>query len=140
MGGLGGTYVAARSAPLLATIETYEAENLDRARPRDRRDHRGAFAELQKSDSRIGDIRGRGAMQAIELVEAGSKTPASALTGAIAKQAADQGVILLTCGTYGNVIRFLPLLAISDELLREGLQVVADAPASTSDSTTRERI
>ena len=131
-GGLGGTYAGSpiSCAAALATIETYEAENLtERAR------EIGAiieefFAELQKSDSRIGDIRGRGAMQAIELVEAGSKTPASALTGAIAKQAGDQGVILLTCGTYGTVIRSLPPLAISDELLREGLQVVADALAA----------
>ena len=69
-------------------------------------------------------------MQAIELVESGSKTPAAALTGAIAKAAGDQGVLLLTCGTYGNVIRFLPPLSISDELLREGLQVVADVLAA----------
>jgi len=131
-GGLGGTYAGSpiSCAAALATIETYETENLtERAR------EIGAiieqfFAELQKSDSRIGDIRGRGAMQAVELVEAGSKTPAAALTGAIAKQAGEQGVILLTCGTYGNVIRFLPPLSISDELLREGLQVVADALAA----------
>ncbi|MBN9613538.1 MAG: 4-aminobutyrate--2-oxoglutarate transaminase [Actinobacteria bacterium] len=131
-GGLGGTYAGSpiSCAAALATIETYETENLtERAR------EIGAiieqfFAELQKSDSRIGDIRGRGAMQAVELVEAGSKTPAAALTGAIAKQAGEQGVILLTCGTYGNVIRFLPPLSISDELLREGLQVVAEALAA----------
>jgi len=131
-GGLGGTYAGSpiACAAALATIETYEAENLmQRAR------EVGAiiaefFSELQKSDDRIGDIRGRGAMQAIELVESGSKTPAAALTSAIAKTAADQGVLLLTCGTYGNVIRFLPPLSISDELLREGLQVVADALAA----------
>ncbi|MGD9607223.1 MAG: 4-aminobutyrate--2-oxoglutarate transaminase [Leucobacter sp.] len=131
-GGLGGTYAGSpiACAAALATIETYEAENLaQRAR------EIGAiigefFAELQKSDDRIGDIRGRGAMQAIELVESGSKTPAAALTGAIAKAAGDQGVLLLTCGTYGNVIRFLPPLSISDELLREGLQVVADVLAA----------
>lgn len=131
-GGLGGTYAGSpiSCAAALATIETYETENLiERAR------EIGAiveefFAELQKSDDRIGDIRGRGAMQAVELVESGSKTPAAALTGAVAKQAGEQGVILLTCGTYGNVIRFLPPLAISDELLREGLQVVADALAA----------
>lgn len=128
-GGLGGTYAGSpiSCAAALATIETYEAENLtERAR------EIGAivqefFTELQKTDDRIGDIRGRGAMQAIELVEAGTNTPAAALTGAIAKYAGDEGVILLTCGTYGNVIRFLPPLAISDDLLREGLQVVADA-------------
>ncbi|CAG7621925.1 4-aminobutyrate--2-oxoglutarate transaminase [Leucobacter soli] len=131
-GGLGGTYAGSpiSCAAALATIETYETENLtQRAR------EIGAiieefFTELQKTDSRIGDIRGRGAMQAIELVETGSKTPAAALTGAVAKQAGDQGVILLTCGTYGNVIRFLPPLSISDELLRDGLQVVADALAA----------
>ncbi|WP_449283527.1 4-aminobutyrate--2-oxoglutarate transaminase [Leucobacter sp.] len=131
-GGLGGTYAGSpiACAAALATIETYQQENLtERAR------EIGAiieefFGELAKSDDRIGDIRGRGAMQAIELVESGSKTPNAALTGAIAKRAGEQGVILLTCGTYGNVIRFLPPLAISDELLREGLQIVADALAA----------
>ena len=131
-GGLGGTYTGNPTAvaAALATIETYQEENLvERAR------EIGAiieefFTELAKSDDRIGDIRGRGAMQAIELVESGSKTPAAALTGAIAKYAGEQGVILLTCGTYGNVIRFLPPLSIYDELLREGLQIVADALAA----------
>ena len=128
-GGLGGTYAGSpiACAAALATIETYQAENLaDRAR------EIGAiidefFTELQKSDDRIGDIRGRGAMKAVELVESGSTKPNAALTSAIAKFAGEQGVILLTCGTYGNVIRFLPPLSIGDELLREGLQVVADA-------------
>ncbi|QBE50032.1 4-aminobutyrate--2-oxoglutarate transaminase [Leucobacter triazinivorans] len=131
-GGLGGTYAGSpiACAAALATIETYQQENLtERAR------EIGAiieefFGELAKSDDRIGDIRGRGAMQAIELVESGSQKPNAALTGAISKHAGEQGVILLTCGTYGNVIRFLPPLAISDELLREGLQVVADALAA----------
>ncbi len=128
-GGLGGTYTGnpIACAAALATIETYEVENLtERAR------ELGAiisefFTELQQSDARIGDVRGRGGLQAIELVESGSKTPNAALTNAVAKHAADQGVLVLTCGTYGNVIRFLPPLSISDELLREGLQVVADA-------------
>ncbi|MGI8392804.1 4-aminobutyrate--2-oxoglutarate transaminase [Leucobacter sp. W1038] len=128
-GGLGGTYAGSpiACAAALATIETYQAENLaERAR------EIGAiidefFTELQKSDDRIGDIRGRGAMKAVELVESGSTNPNAALTSAIAKFAGEQGVILLTCGTYGNVIRFLPPLSIGDELLREGLQVVADA-------------
>ena len=131
-GGLGGTYAGSpiACAAALATIDTYERENLtERAR------EIGAiiqdfFRELQQSDDRIGDIRGRGAMQAIELVESGSKQPAAALTGAIAKAAGEQAVVVLTCGTFGNVIRFLPPLSISDELLREGLQVVADALAA----------
>ena len=131
-GGLGGTYAGSpiACAAALATIDTYERENLtERAR------EIGAiidefFGELQKTDDRIGDIRGRGAMKAIELVESGSKKPAAALTGAIAKAAGEQAVVVLTCGTFGNVIRFLPPLSISDELLREGLQVVADALAA----------
>ena len=131
-GGLGGTYagspIACKAA--LATIDTYAEDNL-----MERANEIGAiitdfFTELQKTDKRIGDIRGRGAMQALELVQDGSNEPNAALTGAIAKFAGEQGVILLTCGTYGNVIRFLPPLSISDELLREGLQVVADGFAA----------
>lgn len=128
-GGLGGTYTGnpIACAAALATIETYETENLtERAR------EIGAvidefFSELAKTDDRIGDIRGRGAMKAVEFVEPGSQTPAAALTSAIAKYAGEQGVILLTCGTYGNVVRFLPPLSIGDDLLREALGVVADA-------------
>lgn len=127
-GGLGGTYAGnpAACAAALATIETYEQEGLV-----ERANELGAiivdfFTELQKTDDRIGDIRGRGALQAIELVESGSKTPNAELTGKIAKHCADNGVLVLTCGTYGNVIRFLPALSISDELLREGLEVVAE--------------
>ncbi|MBK0421108.1 4-aminobutyrate--2-oxoglutarate transaminase [Leucobacter sp. CSA2] len=127
-GGLGGTYTGSpiSCAAALATIETYEKENLtERAR------EIGAiitefFTELQKTDDRIGDIRGRGAMQAVELVESGSTKPNPALTSALAKFAGENGVILLTCGTYGNVVRFLPPLSISDELLRDGLSVVAE--------------
>lgn len=128
-GGLGGTYTGSpiSCAAALATIETYEKENLaERAR------EIGAiitefFAELQKTDDRIGDIRGRGAMMAVEFVESGSKAPNAALTSAISKHAANEAVILLTCGTFGNVVRFLPPLSISDELLREGLSIIADA-------------
>ena len=131
-GGLGGTYAGSpiSCAAALAAIEMYETENLT-----ERALEIGAiisefWTEVQKRDDRIGDVRGRGAMQAIELVESGSKTPNAVLTNAMAKHAGAEGVILLTCGTYGNVIRFLPPLSISDELLREGLQIVADGLAA----------
>ncbi|MBC9936959.1 MULTISPECIES: 4-aminobutyrate--2-oxoglutarate transaminase [unclassified Leucobacter] len=131
-GGLGGTYAGSpiACAAALATIETYEEDGLV-----ERAAHIGTlisdfFTKLQATDDRIGEVRGRGAMAALELVESGSKKPAAALTSAIAKAAGEQGVIVLTCGTYGNVIRFLPALTISDELLLEGLQVVADALAA----------
>ncbi|MGJ0204649.1 4-aminobutyrate--2-oxoglutarate transaminase [Leucobacter sp. gxy201] len=128
-GGLGGTYTGSpiACAAALATIETYEQENLLEKATAIQATIEEVFGALQQSDDRIGDIRGRGAMMAIELVESGSNTPNAALTSAVAKAAADQGVLVLTCGTYGNVIRFLPALTISDALLRDGLQVVVDA-------------
>lgn len=128
-GGLGGTYTGnpIACAAALATIETYEAENFTERAREIGEIISGFFTELQAGEDRIGDVRGRGAMAAIELVESGSQAPNAALTAAVAKYAADQGVLVLTCGTYGNVIRFLPPLSIGDELLREGLQVVADA-------------
>lgn len=127
-GGLGGTYagspIATRAA--LATIETYASENLQQRAREIGAIISETFTSLQREDSRIGDVRGRGAMMAIELVKAGTNEPNVELTNAIAAEAFKQGVIVLTCGTYGNVIRFLPPLAISDELLREGLGVVVD--------------
>jgi 4-aminobutyrate aminotransferase/(S)-3-amino-2-methylpropionate transaminase len=75
----------------------------------------------------VGDVRGRGAMLAIELVQAGSKEPNPELTKAVAAACLKEGVIILTCGTYGNVIRLLPPLVITDELLNDGLEVLAAA-------------
>ena len=81
---------------------------------------------MQARDGRIGDIRGRGAMMAIELVDENG-APDAALTSAVAKHCHVNGVVVLTCGTDGNVIRLLPPLSISDDLLREGLGVIAEA-------------
>jgi 4-aminobutyrate aminotransferase/(S)-3-amino-2-methylpropionate transaminase len=127
--GLGGTYggnpIACAAA--LATIETIEADGLvERARQIERlmldRLHR-----LQADDDRLGDVRGRGAMIAVEIVKSGTDEPDPLLTNAVAAAAHQAGVIVLTCGTYGNVLRFLPPLSISDALLGEGLDVVAAA-------------
>jgi len=133
VGGIGGTYggnpVACAAA--LAAMETIEADNLvPRAREIERimltRLHR-----MQADDNRIGDVRGRGAMVAVELVHRDSSDPDAAFTAAVANAAREQGVIVLTCGTYGNVLRFLPPLTISDDLLNEGLDLLADALASS---------
>ena len=132
VGGLGGTYAGnpLACAAALASIDAFENDGLvERA---------AAIGELMldrlralaSTDDRIGDVRGRGAMIAIELVDENGD-PDAALTGRIASFAHAAGVILLTCGTYGNVVRFLPPLAISDELLHDGLDVVAEALAST---------
>ena len=88
---------------------------------------------LQEQDPRIGDVRGLGAMVAAEFVDPVTKAPDAALAGAVAKAAIAEGVIVLTCGTYGNVIRFLPPLAIGDDLLHEGLDVVASALANAGE-------
>jgi 4-aminobutyrate aminotransferase/(S)-3-amino-2-methylpropionate transaminase len=80
---------------------------------------------MQADDDRIGDVRGRGAMIAIELVKSGSSEPDPDLVKALCAGAHAAGVIVLSCGTFGNVVRFLPPLTISDELLDEGLDVLA---------------
>ncbi|TDW31309.1 4-aminobutyrate--2-oxoglutarate transaminase [Cryobacterium psychrophilum] len=133
-GGLGGTYGGnpLACAAALATIETYEADHLvERAAAIGRLmgDHLGALAA---ADPRIAEVRGRGAMMAIELVDAATNEPDAALTGRVIAAAHAAGVILLGCGTYGNVIRFLPPLSIPDELLIEGLQVIGDVLARES--------
>jgi 4-aminobutyrate aminotransferase / (S)-3-amino-2-methylpropionate transaminase / 5-aminovalerate transaminase len=83
------------------------------------------LGRLQADDDRIGDVRGRGAMIAVELVKSGTTEPDADLTKALCAGAHAAGVIVLSCGTFGNVLRFLPPLSISDELLDEGLDVLA---------------
>jgi 4-aminobutyrate aminotransferase / (S)-3-amino-2-methylpropionate transaminase / 5-aminovalerate transaminase len=125
--GLGGTYggnpVACAAA--LATIETIEADGLvARAREIEKL-MKDRLGRLQAEDDRIGDVRGRGAMIAMELVRSGTADPDPDLTRTLATKAHAAGVIVLTCGTYNNVVRFLPPLTISDELLIEGIDVLA---------------
>jgi 4-aminobutyrate aminotransferase / (S)-3-amino-2-methylpropionate transaminase / 5-aminovalerate transaminase len=126
-GGVGGTFggnpVACAAA--LATITTIEAGGLvERARQIERL-MKDRLLALQTADDRIGDVRGRGAMIAIELVKPGNAEPDAQLTAALAGAAHAAGVIVLTAGTFGNVLRFLPPLTISDKLLTEGLDVLA---------------
>jgi len=128
-GGLGGTYGGnpLACAAALAALELYENGGL-----LERAQEIGELLIdkleiLQARDARIGDIRGRGAMIAVELVNAETGDPDAALTSRVAAACHADGVVVLTCGTYGNVIRFLPPLAISDELLIDGLSVLAHA-------------
>jgi 4-aminobutyrate aminotransferase / (S)-3-amino-2-methylpropionate transaminase / 5-aminovalerate transaminase len=124
--GLGGTYGGnpLACAAALATLDTIEADGLiERARQIERLMKERLHA-LQASDDRIGDVRGRGAMIAVEFVNPDSAEPDAKLTNALAAGAHAAGVIVLTAGTFGNVVRFLPPLTISDELLNEGLDVL----------------
>jgi 4-aminobutyrate aminotransferase/(S)-3-amino-2-methylpropionate transaminase len=132
-GGLGGTYggnpVACAAA--LASIETMKEEDL---RGRAKAVEALFVPRLQALAEKygvIGDIRGRGAMLAVELVsDQEKKTPDADLTGRINKYCHGEGLVTLTCGTFGNVFRFLPPLSASDELLTEGLDILEDAFAN----------
>src|SRR5699024_10021002 len=120
-GGLGGTYGGnpAAVAAALGAIEAYEQDRLlERA---------GEISEiivrrveaLQAKHPEIGHVRGRGATQAIELVQRDTIDPHPELAKAVAGHAAANAVLVLVTGTYGNVLRFLPPLTISDALLEE---------------------
>ena len=75
----------------------------------------------------IGDVRGRGGMIAVELVRPGTTEPDPATTAAVAKACHARGLVVLTAGTFGNVLRFLPPLVIPQHLLAEGLDVLEEA-------------
>lgn len=128
-GGLGGTYggnpVACAAA--LAALTVMERDDLaGRARAINEKVV-ARLSALADEVGVIGEIRGRGAMIAVELVKPGTTDPDPVITKAIAAAALAQGVVILTCGTHGNVIRLLPPLVIGDELLDEGLTVLIDA-------------
>ncbi len=129
VGGLGGTYggnpIACAAA--LAAIEIIESEKLvERARHLEQILFT-SLREIAAKHPEIGDIRGRGAMVAIELVKAGTKDPNPELMAKVIKYCQSKGVLILTAGSYGNVIRFLPPLVITDELLKDALSVLAEA-------------
>jgi 4-aminobutyrate aminotransferase/(S)-3-amino-2-methylpropionate transaminase len=127
VGGLGGTFggnpVACAAA--LATIATIENDGLIERAQQIERVITERLLRLQAGDDRIGDVRGRGAMIAVELVKTGTADPDAALTSALATALHAAGVIVLTCGMFGNVIRLLPPLTISDELLIEGIDILS---------------
>jgi 4-aminobutyrate aminotransferase len=126
-GGLGGTYagnpvaIAAAHAVLDAIEEEQLCERanalgkiiLDRCNQ----------LKMRSNLNCIGDVRGLGAMCAIELVKDAGGEPSPQLTQALMKVANENGLILLSCGTYGNVIRFLVPLTASDALVREGMDI-----------------
>ena len=134
VGGLGGTYGGnpLACAAALAVIETIESDGLvERARAIGQTMTRRLQA-LQQRDPRVGDVRGRGAMIAIELVKPGTTEPDADLTKRVAAAAHAAGVVVLTCGTYGNVLRFLPPLSIPDHLLEEACDVLDQVFAATA--------
>jgi len=132
LSGLGGTYggnpIACAAA--LGAIETIEKDNLVERANKIGKIMTDALNEMAKKYSIIGEVRGRGAMQAIELVKPGSDEPNSEAQAAIIKYCVSKGVLILSAGTYANVIRLLPSLAIDEALLKDGLAVLDEAIAS----------
>jgi 4-aminobutyrate aminotransferase/(S)-3-amino-2-methylpropionate transaminase len=129
-GGLGGTYAGSPigCAAALAVLKAFEDEHLLQ---RSRDIGEALFAGLRRIASHvpaIGDVRGLGAMVAIELFQGGDTSmPDAALTKRVVAEAARRGLILLSCGTEGNVIRILVPLTVSDALLAEGLRILDDS-------------
>ena len=132
-GGLGGTYggnpVACAAA--LATIATMAERDLAGAARRIEAAALPRLHELARRTGAVGDVRGLGAMLAIELVRPGTPEPDPALARRIAAACHRAGVVVLTCGTYGNVIRLLPPLVIPPALLDEALTVLERAVLSS---------
>jgi 4-aminobutyrate aminotransferase/(S)-3-amino-2-methylpropionate transaminase len=134
-GGLGGTYggnpVACAAA--LASIETMRELDLAAAARRIESVMAPRLRSLAERHPVIGDVRGRGAMLAIELVSpgttsaAGGPEPDAATTQAVAQACHAANLLVLTCGTYGNVLRFLPPLVIDDDALARGLDILEGA-------------
>jgi 4-aminobutyrate aminotransferase/(S)-3-amino-2-methylpropionate transaminase len=133
-GGLGGTYggnpVAAAAS--LAVLEKIEREDLLATSRRVGETIMARLDALQLRHEIVGDVRGRGAMCAAELVaDRGSKEPLNAARmNAIATRCLEAGVIVLTAGTYGNVLRLLPPINIDPALLDDGLDVLDEAIAA----------
>lgn len=128
-GGLGGTYGGSPigCAAALAVLDVIEQEGLiERSTRIGKLFTKHASALQQQFPNTIGQVRNKGAMIAMELVKDGDPNqPNSELTKSLVAEASKRGVILLSCGVRGNVIRFLPALTIDDSLVEEGMGVVS---------------
>lgn len=127
-GGLGGTYAASPLATeaALAVLDVIEKERLvDRANAIGGI-LSGGLMRLGEQLQCIGDVRGLGAMLGCELVrDKASREPDAELAGAVMRESAQRGLVLLTCGMYGNVLRIMVPLTASDEIVREGLEILS---------------
>ena len=126
-GGLGGTFGGSPTAvaAAVAVMEQFEEGGWFERAEQIGEILSGRLTAMQNNYPVIGDVRGKGAMQAIELVRPGTMEPNPEATDAVMKHCHQNGVLVLNAGTYNNVLRFLPPLAISDELLHDALDVLA---------------
>lgn len=127
-GGLGGTYAGSpiACAAALAVLDTFDEENLlQRANDVGQKLKEGLLS-IAETHREIGDVRGLGAMIAIELFEDGDvHKPNAKLTAEVVARARDKGLILLSCGPYYNVLRILVPLKVSDAQIKQGLDIIA---------------
>jgi 4-aminobutyrate aminotransferase / (S)-3-amino-2-methylpropionate transaminase / 5-aminovalerate transaminase len=139
-GGLGGTFAGnpAACAAALAVLDIFEQQALN-SRANELGEHFQKRAhEWQKRWPIIGEVRGVGAMQALELVQSReTREPAAEETKQITKYCYEHGVITISAGSYGNVIRLLMPLVITDAQMDEGLDVLEDALASVCESKSQ---
>ena len=139
-GGLGGTYAGSpiACAAGLAVLEVIESENLCARAEVIGATLTGALRELQREIPAVGEVRGLGAMVAMELVRnRDPHAPDAELTKALVKRAAEKGLVILSCGLYGNVIRFLVPLTAPDQIVREGLAIIAESLRELTGAVTR---
>jgi 4-aminobutyrate aminotransferase/(S)-3-amino-2-methylpropionate transaminase len=129
-GGLGGTYAGSPlgCAAGLAVLDVIESEDLCARAERQGSVLRARLEDLRSRWPCIGDVRGLGAMVAMELVrDRRADAPDAELTRALVQAAGRRGLVLLSCGVYGNVIRFLAPLTLPDAQLAEGLAILEAA-------------
>jgi 4-aminobutyrate aminotransferase/(S)-3-amino-2-methylpropionate transaminase len=125
-GGLGGTYAGSpiACAAALGAIEVMEREDLNAKARRIEEIMKPRLAKIAADTGVICDVRGRGAMVAVEIVKKGTNEPDAEMTNKIAKACHTNGVLVLTAGTYGNVLRFLPPMVMSEHLLDDALTII----------------
>lgn len=132
-GGLGGTYAGSplSCAAALAVLDTFEKENLLQRSVELGARMTASLKRMAAQSRCIADVRGLGAMVAIELCKDGDvKKPDADLTKRLCAEAATRGLILLSCGTYGNVVRILVPLTASNDIIDEGLAIIDDSLAA----------
>jgi 4-aminobutyrate aminotransferase / (S)-3-amino-2-methylpropionate transaminase / 5-aminovalerate transaminase len=137
VGGLGGTYGGnpLACAAALAVIVTMERENLPARAEKLGQRFDARAREWKQRWPLIGDVRGLGAMRALELVRSGtSREPAKEETEQVLRHCLERGLILISAGTYGNVVRLLLPLVTTDEQFDEGLEILEDALLHVAES------
>jgi 4-aminobutyrate aminotransferase/(S)-3-amino-2-methylpropionate transaminase len=136
-GGIGGTYGGnpVSCAAALASVTLMESEDLPQRALHIGELIQDRLAPLEQEVAEVAQVRGLGAMQAIEFVHSGDERPNGEIVSRILKLTAQSGLILLNCGIHGNVVRLLPPLVITDEELTEALDVLIAAIKTASQET-----